>query len=579
MEPIDFYKLTRSVQERFIGSVNGTGLPAPILRSMSTPQTPLLWLGGAAFALVAVVVVYRVGYGDLTSGVAIQGFGLGLVYVALLGAAVFGALRAAGVVLEHKKSPFRRGVYVFPVGLIDARGPTLRMHPIEDLSDVAGPNGNVFQLTFAGKSFSFSVADGTEAETAKTALASARGKVQEADAARESIRPKALAALDPLQGFANPLMSSEPLQPNKPVWDTWSWAGALAFGVVFGLSAWAVHNAKSDDAMFAVAVANNDGPSYMAYLAKGSRHSSEVANTLLPRAELLEAEKVGTVAAIESFQTAHPRTSIGPEVAAALKAAMTRELAIAEQAGTLTALDAFVAKHPQSHLDAQIAAARHAVYAAALERYTQQVPPKSTAELAFVQHLVSWAEQKGPPVEIRFHLIDSPSLEKADGAVQKSRMFRGVVSFPSKYFDAAHEKPIEDALAKAIMQRFGQSFPTEILAFAVGEPISDPAATLPTQVAVPTLFIEHGPSWSGSIISSTTPRGVFVGLEMSISSLFRLPDDTKPLKARLDVWKGPDTSTLKGDDKPEETVYGKMDQDVVDQFQKKLLGAFFKSSK
>jgi hypothetical protein len=95
---------------------------------------------------------------------------------------------------------------------------------------------------------------------------------------------------------------------------------------------------------------------------------------------------------------------------------------------------------------------------------------------------------------------------------------------------------------------------------------------------VPTLFIEHGPTWSGSVVTTGNPRGVYVGLEMSFSSVFRVPDDTKPLKVRLDMWKAPDTTSAKGDEKPEETIYSKMEEDAFAQFQKKLLGTLFKPS-
>ena len=576
MQPIDFYKLTRPVQERFIGSVNGAGLPAPILRSNAAPRAPLVWLGVSAAALLALLFFFRLGFGDLTSAMAVQGTVWLGVYVALVALAAFGVLRALAILREYKKSPFRRGIYVFPVGLIDARQPVLRLYPIEDLANVVGPVGGTFKLEFGAASFVFPVKDAEHAESAKTELASARGKVQDADAARESIRPKALAALDPLQGFANPLVSSEPLTRSAPGWVSRGWAIGLGSGVVVGASLWGVHNAKSDDAMYARAVADNDADGFQRYLARGSRHRNEIATVLLPRAELLAAEKAGTVAAIEAYVKDHPQTNIGPEIAAALKAALVKELETAKQAGTLAALDDFTRRHPQSHLDAEIKAARHNVYQAALDRYTQQAPAKGVAELAFVQRLVAWAEAKGPPVELRFHRLQSKTMEKADGAVQKHRMFRGVVSLPSRYFDAAHAKKDEDELAAAVIQRFAQAFPTEIVALAVGEPIGDPDAPLPAQIMVPTLFIEHGPTWSGSVITSTTPRGVYVGLQMSFSALFRVPDDTKPLKVRLDLWKAPDTASAKEDDRPEEAIYGKMEGDAFDQFQKKLLASFFK---
>jgi len=85
------------------------------------------------------------------------------------------------------------------------------------------------------------------------------------------------------------------------------------------------------------------------------------------------------------------------------------------KAGTLAAIDDFVRRHPQSHLDTDIKAARHAVYQAALDRYLQQAPTKSPAELAFMERLVAWAELKGPPVEIRFRLFRHfPKLELLD---------------------------------------------------------------------------------------------------------------------------------------------------------------------
>jgi hypothetical protein len=582
MQIIDFYKLSRVVQERFVGSVNGSGLPAPILRSNAAPREPPVWLGASAASVVLLLVLYKVGYGDLASSASMQGARWILAYVALVALALFGVLRAAAIYRAYAKSPFRRGVYVFPVGLIDARSPSLRLYPIEDLTNVVDPGGasaTTFKLDFKSKSFQFGVKDAAQAEAAKSELASARGRVDEAGAARESIRPKALAALDPLQGYANPLVSSEPMTASAPAWATYGWALAAGAGVVLGVSLWAVRNARSDDALYDAALAANDGASFRAYLARASRHKAEVSSLLLPRADLRDAQKAGTVDAIEQFIKDHPQTSIASEVAAALRAALVAELNVATQAGTLAAIDDFTRKHPQHHLDAEVRAARHAVYQAALEKYLEQAPAKAVAEQAFVRSLLAWAEAKGPPVEIRFHRTDSKTMDKADAAAAKSRMFKGVVSTPSRYFDAGDEKPYEDALASAVVQRFAQVFPTEIIALAVGEPIADPAAPLPGPIVVPTLFIEHGASWSGSIATSKNPSGVFVGLELSYNAVFRLPDDTKPVKIKLDGWHAPNLAVAKDDDKPESTVYAKMHEDAYDQFQRRLLGAFFKSGK
>jgi hypothetical protein len=94
MQPIDFYKLARPVQERFVGSVNGTGLPAPILRSPAKPMAPYLWLAASAASLVALLVVFRAGYGNLDSALSIQSPLFLAIDGALVAAAVFGVLRA-----------------------------------------------------------------------------------------------------------------------------------------------------------------------------------------------------------------------------------------------------------------------------------------------------------------------------------------------------------------------------------------------------------------------------------------------------------------------------------------------------
>src|ERR1700723_246892 len=102
MQSIDFYKLTRPVQERFIGSVNGSGLPAPILRTNDPPRAPLFWFGGSGIALAAALLFYRLGYGELTSALAVQGVVWMVVYAVLIATAVFGVLRALAIVREDK---------------------------------------------------------------------------------------------------------------------------------------------------------------------------------------------------------------------------------------------------------------------------------------------------------------------------------------------------------------------------------------------------------------------------------------------------------------------------------------------
>jgi hypothetical protein len=364
-----------------------------------------------------------------------------------------------------------------------------------------------------------------------------------------------------------------------PLWARFAIPIAIGTGLAVGGSVWVARNAKSDDALYAQAIAAGDTASFRAYLERASRHATEVSLVLLPRAELQDVEKTGKVEAIEAFAAEHPDTQIPSEIAGAIRRALLAELAAAVKAGTLSAIFDFTRRFPNAHLDAEVARARHGVYKAALDRYLAAAPAKAPSETAFVQALLTWAESHGAPVEIHFVRRKSKSIEKADSAVAKHTLFRGVASLPSRYFDGDGEKPYEDSLVSAITSRFSRVFPEEILAFRPGEPIVGPDAVLPDTVALPTLFIEHGTSWHGALIGSKNPRGVFCGLELSFDALFRLPDATKPLKVTFDAWRLPNLPAASGAEKPEETLYAEMHEKAFDLFQKRLLGAFFDPSK
>jgi hypothetical protein len=575
MQRLDFYALSRAAQERFVGSVDGSGLPAPILRTIARPLEPLAWVGVSATSLILVLLLCRAGYGDIESGLVRQGTGWMFAYVALVGVCLFGGLRALALLYEHRRSPFPPGVYVFPVGLIDARRPAFRFYPIEDLVNVVGPDVKGITLDFGGKSFAFRIQNEELAAAASREMAKARGTVDEARAAGEGTRNHALAALDPLQGTTSPLGASEKMASTAPPWGRFAWAIATLAGAAIGASVWVVRNAKSDDTMFEHAVARNDSASLRKYLEKGSRHTSEVSSLLLPRAELRDAEGVGTVEAIEQFLASHPETSIASEVNTALRAALLSELDAAVKTGTLSAIDAFTRRHPQTPIDADVHRARHGVYKTALDRYSAAAPPKAQAETAFIERLLAWAETNGARVDVRFHRQRSKTMDKADIAVAKHRLFRGMVSLPSRYFDGEGEKPYEDTLVTAIIARFSRVFPTDILALAAGEPIVGNDTPLPAKIDVPTLFIEHGASWHGAIVSSKDAHATFCGLELSFDALFRLPDSTKPVNVSFNAWSAPDVAAANNTDKPEEIVYGEMHGKAFDLFQRRLLDAFF----
>ena len=72
-----------------------------------------------------------------------------------------------------------------------------------------------------------------------------------------------------------------------------------------------------------------------AYIAQGGKKSDYVGKVLLPRAELVEAQKAGTVEAIDAYTAAHPGSAIAQEVKDARKKALLDELDRAKKVGTV----------------------------------------------------------------------------------------------------------------------------------------------------------------------------------------------------------------------------------------------------
>jgi hypothetical protein len=578
MHRTDFYKLPRSVQERFLGSLNGRSPPRPILIAYAENRASLVWLGISGLALLALLVFVRVGLGSLDGFLAIHAPPMIAVYGVFLAIAIFGVIRAFAIRRAIRLSPFRPGVYVLPVSTVDASPEALVVYPLAELATVEGPDAEGrFRLAFPNKTFEFQLADKAKAAAAARTLAEARTGFASAQE-----RPT-IAALDPLQdsGFASPLVPTTPIVRDVAAWARFGWAIAIVLGGVLGLVLWHARNARSDDLMFAAALQKNEVDSFRAYLGKitaGGEHADLVQKVLLPRAELEEAKKAHTALAIEQFLAAHPDTGIRPEIDAALRAALVAELKDAKAVGTITALDEFAKKHPNHPLAADLAAAKHGVFVATLERYKQETG-RDPSFAGFVERLLAYVEKSGTAGEIHFRRRIHGSMDKADAAAAKSRYFMGQISLPSRYFDDKHLHALENEFGNVIAARFAESIPEDMFDLKVGEPIADPSAPLPKEVTVPTLFVDYVPEWVGNPFTSDRPRGVFVPIGFAVEATFRLPDENRALKFSRLFYKLPRLDGFGSDDRPEEPVYQREARDAFDEFTRAYLLQFFKAMK
>lgn len=579
---IDFFTLPRPVQDRFLASAQRTAQPVPILFVAAPRRMAYVWLGVAAVFVVAAFVVTRLGFGDWASSIAHQKAPFVAIYAALFATAGLAVVRAVWLYTRAKTFPFAPGTYVFPSSIIDAKTPQLRVFPMRELLGVerhATPV-STFHFTFSGgEKLALKVPDLDQAEKVEKSLAVAREKLQHA---LEEEGPSSMAGIDPLFGGSvqSPLGPTESLTRYVPTWARLGWTIAVAVGLVIAPVVWLTRNSSSDEKMFAEAQKAQTVAAYKGYLAQGGPHSGEVGSTLLPRAELKEAEKIGTVDVLSEFAKSHRGSKIDPEIQVSLKKAMLAELEKAKGEGTLTALKAFATRYPENRVGNELRAAMHALYASALEAYKAKATEKDTAvAVALVQRMLAFAEKSGAPdVEVRFHLRPSKSLALADTQAEKSKYFNGKESLPSHYFEAARLASREGDLAKAFIDKIGETFPADILAAKVGDRID--GETMPT-FKVPTIVVEYGIEWSRTQTVSVKPRGVFVGVNLQFDVTYNVPDGGKQLKIQHTSWRMPDVWKMgdgAGEAKGarEAKVYDGMSDTSFDQVERKALESLFK---
>lgn len=582
MKAVDFYKLPRTIQDRFVGSVMSGFPPAPILSVKGGTSTRLVWLGVSAGCFVALMVAARLGYGDLGSRLSLHRLEALLLYLALVFGIAFGLIQALARVVRERALPYAPGVYLFPSCVIDARTDCFRVHETRDLVQV-DVQGRAISVAFRGGArFLFPMG---KPETAMAIVQEVHGARDRAMHAHATEDPKELVAVDPLHNprFSSPVGPRDPYELRRPPWGKLGAAVAAFVAVVIGPTLWTLRNAGSDKKMYALATQANDSASYRSYLAHGERFKSEVADVLLPRAELRDAEEAGTVEALLLYKQSHPSSKIQGEVAASVRAAMLAELEKAKAPKTLAALRGFEARYPEHDVQPELSAAVHAVYARALDVY-KQTPGKDKGALVFMERLFAYAEAHGPDVEVRFRRKASTSLERADQFILKTPTFMGVATYPSRFFDDKHASPREANLGSHLVAELDSGLADELFQFRLGPVVTDAAA--PLEPKVPTLYVTHAAEWSGHNYRSNRPRGNYIGVLFHFEAAFVIPGDPKLWRYKQDIFKHAATQVLNNPDEPMlspvdagEKVYETMARDAFDVFGKRLLASLFAPQK
>src|SRR5215213_8198702 len=102
MKAVDFYKLPRAIQDRFVGSVMSGFPPAPILAAKGGTSAKLVWLAVSAACFVGLIFAARLGYGALDSGLALHSGKALLLYCGFVFGFAFGLVQAFGRVVRER---------------------------------------------------------------------------------------------------------------------------------------------------------------------------------------------------------------------------------------------------------------------------------------------------------------------------------------------------------------------------------------------------------------------------------------------------------------------------------------------
>jgi hypothetical protein len=578
LRKIDFYRLARPVQDRFAAASRGTAPPAPLLFQPAPRTAAWASLGASAVLVLVVVLLLRAGMGDVSSPLALHGAKLIVVDIALLGAAAYGVVHAMAILRSLDAAPYRPGMYLFPACVVDARQSGFRVWSVADaeaVEVVTAPAPGLALRFPRGIRVVVPARDAQAAQRAEAALASFKADLGRA-LSQDDVH--VVADLDPLHesAMSSPIGPTESMRHAVALWIRLDWAIALALGIALGVVLGETRNSVSDESMYGVITAAATTSAYEQYVARGGRHSDEVRYVLLPRAELAEAEAQGTVEAVQAFAAAHAGSQIGPEIDAAMRRALLARLDKAKRAGTVTALDEFARTYPDSKLDAELKAARHALFAQALASWKTTAKPDAAAA-PLVERLLAFSEKSGSPAcEVRFRLRPSKSMDEADKKAMSSGHFPGPDALPSAYLSVTAMRPRERRVAEDVAQRFGASFPSDVLAMRAGETL---AADASPPGNVPTLVVEYAPEWGRTNVVTVKPHTVFANMMFYFDATFAVPDGAAALKFSTHAWRGAETWRLKGDgltrEEYQQQVYDAMIDGAFDHVEKRVLNAFF----
>ena len=501
LRKIHFNNVSPDARKRFCDALKGGPGPRVLLHSKIPLGSAILgWTVLSIIGVVGLLALWKMdfgGYAYLQSPPWLVGYGVGFLSV-LWG--LFGLVRRFAI---KGALPYAPGKYLFPGSMIDARSAILTVAPITSLVSLRGvhhhTNGvystTAIHLTFAGgSSHVFNLRGKAAAEQLLAEIESYQRVLLDPMSAGD---PAIAVSMDPLWGETGeetvgalderpPATMADGLVA-KSVPAVFARPGmvALIAAALLSYPTWLVRNDMSDDEAFERAEMYDTFYGYQEYLWVEGKHSDEVRDELMPRAQFREASADGSV----------------------------------------TQLRQFLIDYPDHEYSEDAREAVHELFEGVYEDFLRQstAGPETTA---FVEALLEWLEHNDTPeVFVRFQPPSTDLLETVDLLLQAEETNVAPVA---PHFGTGVNAARETTIVERLQTGFSQVFPNDVLRLAKG---GMPGAGADE----PTIDVSYIVGPSGMVYELERSTRVFAGIFVTFDVTMRVPGHSPDLSFNLDV--------------------------------------------
>lgn len=566
-DSVHFNALPEKVRQRFVACTRNADRPCAIHENVTTSKSKLR--KGLLHLAAGTAVLYFLA--SINYGVTVDGRLWLAIYAGLASVAVSGLISVINGLVYRKALPYEPGIYLFPMHLVIAQGPRLRLIPTSELSNI-GSNHHFDNGKYTGTSLRFEFQSGFHCSMRVSDMEKAQYIVDALDQYRQQLAVAAqnqqvevFAGLDPFFEARASNEWDEMLRKNDPVdVRTGIRAGSipallrharvsyLALGLVVGASVFYLRNVPADDRLFAQVEKHRTQRAIDDYhKAGGTRHRDEIMCYWQPLVALEEAKRRGSVTALRTFRDEYPRSVFDDDAKQAI----------------------------------------HELFAKALEDLRAHAVGADPEVMLFMGMLFAYLEaHDSPPVEVRFHPPNQALLAYADEALTKMPRSEtdGVVVSPiSPSFTAERSEPRQTFIVRSLDDGFNAIVPNDILDLRRGPPISVENEDVSDigEIRVPTIAVSYTVSPSGALYVNNENTHGYVGITVDFLVTMRIPGSDDSLDFPVTV-QPPDRFTVTGvasnffgvrtDSMPADaTVYDVMARRAFENLATALGGAFF----